>query len=129
MLVSSQLLICKGCLAEQTRNFELAETFYEEAIFRKREEGGTAENLNLLALMLVRLSRFYLDRGRLVAAEATANEALGIRRLFALAGIQGSKDKLQEATELLERLYTDVGRTFELSLLRKSLDIPMRRSR
>lgn len=126
---SSKLLIGKASLEEQTGNFESAEAYYEEAVSNVREGGEDVETLSELASMLVRLSKFYLARGRFVATEATANECLAIRRLFALAGIPGGKENLLEIKSLLERLYIDAGRNFELSLLRKSLDIPIRRSR
>ncbi|MGT2476629.1 tetratricopeptide repeat protein [Paraburkholderia terrae] len=124
-----QLLMSKASLAERTGNFEAAETGYEEAISLIREGEEHGATLGMLASVLGNLSRFYLGRGRLVAAEATANEALAIRRIFALAGIPESKSNLQETMNLLERLYIDVDRDFELSLLRKSLDIPMRRAK
>ncbi|CAE6934495.1 tetratricopeptide repeat protein [Paraburkholderia domus] len=124
-----QLLTSKASLEEQIGNFEIAETYYEEAVSHIREGGEQGETFSALTSVLGKLSRFYLARGRLVAAEATANEALAIRRLFALAGVPRSKEALLETESVLERLYADAGRNVELSLLHESLAVAIRRAR
>ncbi|QSN63491.1 MULTISPECIES: hypothetical protein [unclassified Caballeronia] len=119
LLSQASLEVCAG-------DPDRAEECYLQAISRLRRDDENANTMVSLASVLATLSNLYLGQERLIAAEATAIEAVAMGRILTLGGIPKSRESLFTAQGVLERLYVGASRDLELSLLRKTLDASTR---